>query len=73
MITFKFDDQEKVAYQFGDLGIGDLFRVKKSVYVKKSRDGDYLYNAIDLREKRFERFSDDEIVEPIYLEWEGDE
>lgn len=73
MITIRFDGKEHNVVQFGDLGIGDLFGVNKSVYVKKSRSSDYLYNAIDLHRKRFEKFSNDEIVEPISLEWEGDE
>lgn len=73
MITIRFDGKEHNVFQFGDLGIGDLFGVNKSVYVKKSKGGDYIYNAIDLRRKRFEKFSDDEVVEPISLEWEGSE
>ena len=69
MITIRFDGKDHDFFQFGDLGIGDLFGANKSVYVKYSRDR-YSFDAIDLRKKKFERFANEDIVEPIELEWE---
>ena len=77
MITVKVGDDYHVHYQFLDLLTGDFFRgtvktenaIYESVFV---RSGDR--EAVDVGHNTIERFNLEDIVEPIYLEWErGDE
>ena len=76
MITVKIGEDYHVHYQFCDILIGDFFRgtvktenaIYDSVFV---RSGDR--EAVDVRHNMVERFNPEDVVEPIYLEWEGDE